>query len=396
MSSIKHNQKMRQIYSETGRVRGHYSFNDMKKVIELYREKKNLFAISVETGRTPNSIRNIINLYNQAIKCENFGCEWSNEEWMLIKSDNFNKDEFYKTYKRSSYELSKYSGINRQIPKTHELIKKIVDPLRIKKTYSDVPKKNFVQQQLYRQLMDKELPLLTLLGPTPERYINMLIGYNILGDNFLYSNEIDIEAFNKVIKNISKIKFNKLNLSFGNILSSSAQPIIDLDLMGRWDTQNTLIKTLFNKQKVLNGEKHFMFTLSIRGINNTKLPEYLSNMLSELFNSDIKVTNKRTINFKKNGIIHYVDKFFAPNKNYKINIWRYVDTSPMISILISYNEICDTILIPIRKPKLKKLDRDVIYDLYFNQHMSQLEIREKFNASKGAISDIIKKLKKIA
>jgi len=45
------------------------------------------------------------------------------------------------------------------------------------------------------------------------------------------------------------------------------------------------------------------------------------------------------------------------------------------------------------KYKQPKIDREKVYDMYFNQNIKQVKIAEYFCASKGTISDIIKKLK---
>jgi hypothetical protein len=45
------------------------------------------------------------------------------------------------------------------------------------------------------------------------------------------------------------------------------------------------------------------------------------------------------------------------------------------------------------KYKQIKIDREQIFDMYFNKNMKQIEIAKFFNASKGTISDIIKSLK---
>jgi DNA-binding CsgD family transcriptional regulator len=312
---------------------GMWSTNEYKILIESLNEGKNKYEISEILGRTVNSVYHIIKFINNSSKFVRFGLEWSKEEIAELSCDKLNIQEFCNTYGRSVMEVTQYFN-NQKVLKPAKCLRNIIDP--VKKVYDIVPCKHFVQDELYNYLNNANLSLLTLLGPTPERYIKMLLNKNILGDNFLYSNEINIAAFNKVANALDKIKFDKINLTWGDISAAYPQNIIDLDLMGKWDTQAELVKKMFNKQKLLNGKKHFMFNLSARGIANSNIPSYISKILNELTDINISVTSQRNVFFKHNKKKLYVVKYFAPNSNFKIHIYRYFDTSPMINILLSY------------------------------------------------------------
>ena len=320
---------------------------EMKKLVSLYNNGKTYEDIGKELKRPPSYLSRVINMYKEAkdVKNSRFGEDWSQEEIDELIADNFNRNEFAKKWKRGEQETyTKRMVVLANLKINPHYNKKTYGPMsicrvikgalrNIKKEYDSVPKKHFVQSELYKSLSNIESPILTLLGPTPERFIDMLKEYNIIGDNHIYSYETDIHAF----KQASELKdADKISLTYGNISAAAPQKLIDLDLTGRWDTQDSLIKKLFDKQKSISGKKYFMFSLSIRGEENLDIPTYLEIILEELLHLKIKVKGE-SVNFEANEKTMSVDKYaIITDSKYSIMAYRYVDTSPMISILIKY------------------------------------------------------------
>jgi len=325
----------------------HWYEKDIKKLVSLYEQGKTNGDIAKEIDRTELAVKEMITYYKTAMSAVRFGENWTDAEIKELESDKFVGAEFAKKWQRSMSQVNNKrdrvitnmregKGVK---PISRELsrVEKIINSLKItpnSKIYDNVPKKHFVQEALYKSLTGINSSILTLLGPTPERFINMLSKYKIVGDNFIYSNEIDLDAFIKVAKNIEKLNIENINLTLGTISAAQPQRLIDLDLTGRWDTQNKLVKTLFNKQKsFISGDKYFMFTLSVRGEENLDISTYIQIILEELLN--IKPSIDTEIITLDNSV--KVDKYnITSSSNYDIQAYRYADTSPMISILIKY------------------------------------------------------------
>ena len=323
----------------------HWYEKDIKKLVSLYEQGKTNEDIAKEINRTELAVKEMITYYKTAMNAVRFGENWTDEEIKELESDKFVGVEFAKKWQRSMSQVNKkrdrvisYMRDGKGVkPVLRELsrVEKIINSLKItpeSKIYDDVPKKHFVQEALYKSLTGINSPMLTLLGPTPERFINLLSKYKIIGNNFIYSNEIDLDAFIRKAKNIKKLNIENIILTLGTISSAQPQHLIDLDLMGRWDTQGKLVKTLFDKQKSISGNKYFMFTLSVRGEENLDISTYIQIILEELLNINPSIDTE-TITFNDSL---KVDKYNITNSKYDIQAYRYADTSPMISILIKY------------------------------------------------------------
>lgn len=321
---------------------------EIKKLISLYNDGKTYEDIGKELKRKSEYLSRIVSMYKEAkdVKNSRFGEDWTEEEINELVSDNFNRKDFSKKWKRGEQEsytkrmivlanLKENPNYSKKTYSSMNICRVIKGALKnIKKEYDSVPRKHFVQSELYKSLQNIESPILTLLGPTPERFINMLKEYNIIGDNYIYSYETDIHAF----KQASELKdADKISLTYGDIGSASPQKLIDLDLTGRWDTQDVLIKKLFYKQKSISGEKYFMFTISVRGEENLDIPTYIQIILEELLHINLNIDTE-IIKFEANEKTMSVDKYnILTESNYKILAYRYMDTSPMLSILIAYS-----------------------------------------------------------
>jgi hypothetical protein len=307
---------------------------DLKKCIYLYEQGKTNEDIAKEINRTVGAVKEKLTYYRTAFNAPRFHNEWTEEEMEELKSKDFNGAKFAKKWKRNYLQVADRRNRVKESLRTggfvsRELsrVEKIICSLKLEsnsKVYDTVPKKNYVQQTLYKSLFGINSPLLTLLGPTPERFLNMLTEYNIIGNNFIYSHEIDLDVFVKVAKTLTN---RNINFTYGDIIAAHPQKLIDLDLMGRWETENELIKTMFNKQLSLSGDKYFMFTLSVRGVENINICEHIKTILYELLNIKYNITTEKTFIYDK----LFVDKF---NISENIQAYRYADTSPMISILI--------------------------------------------------------------
>jgi DNA-binding CsgD family transcriptional regulator len=315
-----------------------WTVKDLNKLIKLRHEGKSIQECADILKRTTKSVAAKFSLY-QDTKQERFAENWTEEEDNLLKN-GVDLDEFCKKFKRGRkesaarrYALKTYTSnrnYHKRTRQTKSLNRQLYDMINVKiKEYDDVPKKHYVQNTLYKSLSNINCSLLTLLGPTPERFIDMLNKYNIVGDNFIYSHEIDLDIFVKVAK---KLINKNINLTYGDIFAAYPQRLIDLDLMGLWSTQSSLIKTLFNKQSLLEGEKYLMFTLSVRGIENLNINTHIAEILKELL--DINVSINRELVYLEKQLT--VDKFHISNSPYIIEAYRYADTSPMISILIKH------------------------------------------------------------
>jgi DNA-binding CsgD family transcriptional regulator len=322
-----------------------WTAKDLNKLIKLRHEGKSIKECADILKRTTKSVACKFSLY-QDIKQERFAENWTDEEDNILKS-GVDLDEFCKKFKRGRkesadrrYMLTTYTTIKRESKRNYHkrtrhiksLNRQLYDIINVKiKEYDDVPKKHYVQNTLYKSLSNINCSLLTLLGPTPERFIDMLNKYNIVGDNFIYSHEIDLDIFIKVVK---KLINKNINLTYGDISAAYPQRLIDLDLMGQWSTQSSLIRTLFNKQSSLDGEKYLMFTLSARGIENLNIATHIAQILKELLDIDVSIDTElvQIENIKQLT----VDKFHISNSPYIIEAYRYADTSPMISILIKH------------------------------------------------------------
>ena len=311
---------------------------DFKKLIRLYNEGKTFNEISISLNRNPTATKVKISLYKESLMCSRFGKDWLQEEINELKKDKINIPNFCLRWKRGNQEVqAKRHHIKRdglEIFKTTitasrscRILRTIVNT-KTPKEYDNVPNKNYVQEALYGSLRNINSPILTLLGNTPERFINMLNKYNILGDNFIYSNEHEPDTAVKVYELVKKMGIN-INISLGDILGANPQRLIDLDLMGRWDTESNLVKTSFNKQKLsISGDKYFMFTLSVFMKRNETMSHYIKSILEELLNINVEAIMVSDMN---------VDKFNVYAPHYDIQAYRYCDTSPMISILIQYS-----------------------------------------------------------
>ena len=328
----------------------HWYYNDVKKLVYLYDQGKNVEEIAKQIDRTEGAVKDMLTYYKTSLTAVRFGENWTEEEIKELESDKFVGIEFAKKWQRSMSQvnnkrervvvsirdadrLGKVKNVIREISR----VEKIINSLKItpnSKIYDSVPKKNFVQRELYKSLTGINSSMLTLLGPTPERFLNLLSEYKIVGNGFIYSNEIDLETFIKTAKSIKKLNIENVQLTLGSVLAAYPQRLIDLDLTARWDTQNKLVKTLFNKQKkLINGDKYFMFTLSVRGEENLDIPTYIQIIIEELLNINPSINQEMiTIN---NSL--KVDKYnITSNSNYDIQVYRYADTSPMVSFLIKY------------------------------------------------------------
>jgi hypothetical protein len=314
-----------------------WTISEIEKLVSLIDEGQSYVEVAKLFNRSKSALSQRYKLYKDAAMFSpvRFAEPWTDEEINYL-SNRENKIYYLpEQWQRSRAEIilkrdqimrSKITGC--KIGKAPITIVKIIKNAihKARKTYSLVPRKDYVQQTLYKSLSNLNSPLLTLLGPTPERFLNMLNEYNIVGDNFIYSHEIDLDVFVKVAKTLTN---KNINITFGDIIAATPQKLIDLDLMGRWETQNTLIKNLFNKQKCLNGDKYFMFTLSVRGIENIDICSHIQTILYELLNINYTITCEKIYFDEK----LYVDKYSINNN---IQAFRYADTSPMISILIKH------------------------------------------------------------
>ena len=291
--------------------------------------------------------------------------DYTKDEIQDLLSNDFNIHSFCEKWKRGYTEiiLKRENLINRmshriknnfwlsaedveKVQYSGDRINKIIKNIfknknkNIKKKYTDVPNKNYVQSELFQHLKNINCSILTLLGPTPHRYLDILKKYNIVGDNEIYSYEYTPEVYNLYPKDI--VEDENINLNHGNIQKAKPQKFIDLDLTGRWDTQINLIKNLFYKQESkIEGSKYFMLTLSLFGKESSEpktaeLIKYIKNILEELLSTKIDI-NTEIIKNEPNVTNVTKLNIKSEDPKYSILSYKYKDTSVMISTLIMYS-----------------------------------------------------------
>jgi len=331
LKSKRNSKKAKELFSSC-----HWTLNEIKHAIKLFDEGMTYKEISNILNKTGHGVHHKILYYQSSLTASRFGEKWSKEEYLDILVKDFNNNEFCKKWHRSIQQVTEkrkrlllnYDANIRKfdISKLDKQILSIKNDVKLKKEYSNTPRKHYVQTDLYTKLANVNKPILTLLGPTPERYIEMLHKLNIIGDNFIYSHEIDIDVLCNTAK---KLIDEKINITFGDIIAAQPKPIMDIDLMCRWNSEKERITTLFNKQKTLLSDKYFLFTISVMGVENLSICSHVKNILYELLNIDYSVDMER-ITFEN----EFVDKFIINSSN--IFAYRYTDSSPMLNILIKH------------------------------------------------------------
>jgi hypothetical protein len=340
----------------------------IKKIIKLYDEGKSSIEIGSILNYSPTTTNRIIQLTKEARnnKISRFSKDYTEEEMEELVTYAFNLNSFCEKWRRGNTEIQlKLNNLMKKISsknknnwfpdieeidkrdyfggRVNKIIKNIVKNTKvIKKQYDEVPKKHFVQSELLNNLKGINCSVLTLLGPTPNRYLNLLNKLGIIGNNDIFSYEIEPDAFKLISKDI--VDNENIHLMHGNIIKAKAQKFIDLDLTGRWDTQGDIVKSLFNKQKLnIDGNKYFMFTLSLFGKNSSELKtseliNYIRSILEELLSEKI-ILKPEIISFTTNESTLKVIKCNTEsvNSNFKIIVYKYTDTSPMMSVLITYS-----------------------------------------------------------
>ena len=329
----------------------HWNFDETKKAIAFLKQAMSQEEIAKKLNRTAHSTHTTLSYIKSALRAPRFGEDWREEELIEIVHDDYDTAFFASKWKRSIPQVKNKREIMLGIIKHRRLcsrpnilsrrdqiIKSLIETEPIAdKIYDTVPKKHYVQNELYKLLSNVNCPILTLLGPTPERYINTLQQYNIIGKNFIYSNETDLDVFISVAKRFGVEKIENLVLTYGDVASASPQRLIDLDLMGRWSTQGSLIKRLFEKQRLMNGKKYFMFNISVMGEENLNIPTYIEIILEELLGVKSDVVARRISFVADDTSTLEVDKYeISTAPDYNVSAYRYADTSPMLNLLIQY------------------------------------------------------------
>lgn len=201
------------------------------------------------------------------------------------------------------------------------------------KTYHESPSKRYIQNLIYSNIKNIRSSMLTLLGPTPGGFLQILNKYPILSrrKDRLISYECDPTNYAKQKAFILHDKYyrSKSILVYGDLLSAANLPlVVDLDLMRSIKKEALLIKTLFNRQIYYNNDKLkvFNFTVASRGSGIKLLLDFLKELLQL---EDLEVIDKTCIQYGTEYKLVHTGKYY-------IKLYGYRDSATMFSVSIQY------------------------------------------------------------
>lgn len=196
------------------------------------------------------------------------------------------------------------------------------------RTYSE----HFLKREIYMMVASWcgiTSNVVTLLGPNGQGHADFLIDKILGARNFIISYEFDKDIYDKQASLFQT--YDNVYLHNMDAIHASAANYMDIDLMRTYSKEKDIIKTLFNRQSQLKGAKLFSTTFSVNWLCEAKTIETINDCLNDL-GINAHVTSYKDVWLNKKS--KYKQYFISLSYGYEIVVFKYHDTSNMISINI--------------------------------------------------------------